>query len=409
MLSRNSSRFGIYQDSIVLSLFYASIVLFTSVVYAENRYQFGEYDIEDNPRTHLRIRHTMKGDIKEPFATLTNLCNLTASFVILVFTYFHGKIIHPGVYFTIALITVLAALSWGHHSVGSIANSWQHHGDKFGMYMVLVWSGCYNGFTLFRTFSPSHNLLLYKISSILVFVTGHVGVMYIIVNQGEYGAVDVLIPLGFVAFGPTFVISWKQIYSGLNRYRLIRSFALALYNTMTPVFIIGLGYLYQLKAEGVKVCNENCYDHEYDDFYIERRAFYDMFHGIWHYMCGIGLSLLVSLQADQIQGPQLNIRCNCTRYSQHLLLWMHVTLMLILRFTLTTGQQLRTAILIISPITIITTSVMLCIRVKEVMHDNHILKACKIPQTPGTTPPNKEQDEVSIGSDDSIIEIELRS
>ena len=253
MLSRNSSRFGIYQDSIVLSLFYASIVLFTSVVYAENRYQFAEYDLNDNPRTHLRIRHTMKGDIREPFATLTNLCNLTASFVIIIFTYFHGKMIHPGVYFTIALITVLAALSWGHHSLGSVTGSWQHNGDKFGMYMVFVWSGCYNGFTLFRTFSPSHNLLLYKISSIIVFVAGHVGVMYIIVNQGEYGAINILIPLGFFAFTPTFVISWRQIYSGIKKYRLVKSFGLAAYNTMTPVFIIGLGFMYQLKAEAVKV------------------------------------------------------------------------------------------------------------------------------------------------------------
>ena len=66
MLSRNITRFGIQKDAILVSLLFASAAMFGSAVYAEYRYNTAVFDIGEG--VHKLIRHSMVGDIKEPFA-----------------------------------------------------------------------------------------------------------------------------------------------------------------------------------------------------------------------------------------------------------------------------------------------------------------------------------------------------
>ena len=396
MLSRNTARFGIQKDAILLTLLFASLAMFGSVLYAEYRYQTAVFEIGEG--VHKRIRHSMVGTIKEPFATSTNVCHAATTFTITAFTYYHGKPLHPGVYISFGLTLVLAALSWGHHSLGSINGSWQHNGDRYGMYAVLAWLTCFNGFTLYSTFCPSKNRVLYTIAGFITFIIGQFMVMYVIVNQKEYDAHGILIALGFAAFTPTFIVGWRQTYTAFTRFRLIKSFVYAGYTTMTPVLLIGLGFLYQLYAEDRKQCDdERCYNDTYNDLFIERRSQYDMFHGVWHYFSAMCIALLICLQADQVQGKQLAFSCNKSQVFQHIILWFTVGLYVILYITITTAKQLRIAIIIYNPILCIILFVLLYIRVKETR---------KVLQNPKNIPTTTSPDDVSVnGSDEGMIEI----
>tara|TARA_B100000767_G_scaffold268080_1_gene287759 strand:+ start:1025 stop:2227 length:1203 start_codon:yes stop_codon:yes gene_type:complete len=396
MLSRNTARFGIQKDAILLTLLFASLAMFGSVLYAEYRYQTAVFEIGEG--VHKRIRHSMVGTIKEPFATSTNVCHAATTFTITAFTYYHGKQLHPGVYISFGLTLVLAALSWGHHSLGSINGSWQHNGDRYGMYAVFAWLTCFNGFTLYSTFCPSKNRTLYTIAGIITFIIGQVAVIYVIVNQKEYDANDMLISLGFAAFTPTFIIGWRQTYTAFTRYRLIKSFVYAVYTTMTPVLLIGLAFLYQLYAEDRKQCDdERCYNDTYNDLFIERRSQYDMFHGVWHYFSALTVALLICLQTDQIQGKQLGFSCKKSQVFQHIILWITVGFYGILYFTVTTAKQLRVSIIIYTPILCVILFVLLYVRVKET---RKILPKSQAITT--TTAP----DDVSVnGSDEGMIEI----
>ncbi|AET42384.1 hypothetical protein EXVG_00424 [Emiliania huxleyi virus 202] len=399
MLSRNPARFGIQKDAILLTLLFASLAMFGSVLYAEYRYQTAVFDIGDG--VHKRIRHSMVGDIKEPFATPTNVCHTATTFTLTAFTYYHGKPLHPGIYMSFGLTLVLAALSWGHHSLGSVTGTWQHNGDKYGMYAVFAWITCFNGFTLYSTFCPSKNHTLYTIAGIVVFILGQFSIMYIIVNQRKYNVTQMLITLGFTAFTPTFIVGWRQTYTAFTRYRKIKSFIYAGYSTLTPVLLIGMGFLYQLYAEDRKQCDdERCYNEIYNDLFIERRSQYDMFHGVWHYFSALTVALLICLQADQIQGKQLAFSCNISQVFQHIILWFTVGFYGILYFTLTTAKQLRIAIMVYTPILCILLFILLYVRVKETQNI--------IPKPPviiTTTDP----DDISVnGSEEGIVEITTR-
>ena len=393
MLSRNITRFGIQKDAILVSLLFASAAMFGSAVYAEYRYNTAVFDIGEG--VHKRIRHTMVGDIKEPFAAPTNVCHVATTFTLTVFTYYHGKPLHPGVYVSFGLTLVLAALSWGHHSIGSIRGSWQHNGDKYGMFAVFAWLTCFNGFTMYTTFSPSKNNVLYTIAGCIVFIIGQFAVMYFIVNQGNYDVTGILITLGFTAFTPTVIVSWRQTYTAFRSYRVLKSFVYAVYTTMTPVLLIGLGFMYQLYAEDRKQCDdERCYNDIYNDMFIERRSQYDMFHGVWHYFSALTVALLVCLQADQVQGKHLSIIYKKSIVFQHVLLWLTAGVYLVLFFTLNTAKQLRTAILVYNPFLILCLSILLYVRIKDTQKTQTIQPTTAIPDDTSTN-----------GSDSAMIEI----
>ncbi|AHA54827.1 hypothetical protein EhV222 [Emiliania huxleyi virus 86] len=393
MLSRNITRFGIQKDAILVSLLFASAAMFGSAVYAEYRYNTAVYDIGEG--VHKRIRHTMVGDIKEPFATPTNVCHVATTFTLTVFTYYHGKPLHPGVYVSFGLTLVLAALSWGHHSIGSVTGTWQHNGDKYGMFAVFAWLTCFNGFTLYTTFSPSKNNVLYTIAGCIVFIIGQFAVMYCIVNQRKYDVTTILITLGFTAFTPTVIVSWRQTYTAFRSYRVLKSFVYAVYTTMTPVLLIGLGFMYQLYAEDRKQCDdERCYNDIYNDMFIERRSQYDMFHGVWHYFSALTVALLICLQADQVQGKHLSIIYKKSIVFQHVLLWLTAGVYLVLFFTLNTAKQLRTAILVYNPFLILCLSILLYVRIKDTQKPQTIQPTTAIPDDTSTN-----------GSDSAMIEI----
>ena len=364
MLSRNIERFGIQHDALLICFLLENVAVFGCAIYSEYRYNTEEHILSG----HFAILYKFYGDIKEPFATSTNICHFSTSFAITIFTYFHGKYLHPGIYVSMTLSTILAALSWAYHSTGSLIGSWQHHGDRYAMFAILTWLTAFNCITLYNTFSPIHTSILTKLVGLVTFFGGQIAMSCIIIDQREFATESILLTLGFTAFTPTALISWRQTYCSFGKYKLIKSFIYSVYTTMTPVLVFGLGYMYQRHAESLRRCT-GCilYNPDYYDVNTEQMSKYDMFHGVWHYLSSLCIALIACLQADQVQGTIPTIKVTLTRIFPHIFLWGVMFTFLVLFYEVNAAKQLRDSVLAISSITSLGLCIVLYFRTKEVL------------------------------------------
>ena len=246
--------------------------------------------------------------------------------------------------------------------------------DRYGMFATFTWMTAFN-YVPCLTFFPVQTSFLTKILGVITLIGGQIAMVVIIINEWEYISNEILLKLGFTAFTPTFLITWRQTYHTFGRYKFLKSFIYAAYTTMTPVLVFGLAYLYQAHGESIRKCH-GCIRNN-PDYYavnIEQINRYDMFHGVWHYLTGLCIALLVCLQADQIQGKVQIMRCTKTRIFPHITLWITMCVYLAPFYTVKL-QQLRLAILIISPVTILLVSIQLYFRSKQVLFDIAIIIA----------------------------------
>lgn len=288
--------------------------------------------------------------IKEPFATMCNLCYIVSGFSYFVVQFLSGGAMPEQTYGLGVMLLLEGAASFAFHRDGSRTQTWAHQADRFGMYIqftycaCVVWNGAYHALRGQPVQPRSFCSLVTNFAALFC-------VFFFLVQQAEYEAMPLLIGCGFVIWGVNLVSlsllharatsalevqTFSQTLSKLDtkldtvsravtrrgagrqrsrrklssaQVRLLRAFAMvALPSTATQLFALGIGFWCNMLSDEAKVSVVRGARLPFDEAVLQRQR-HDMLHGTWHFLTAVPINTtgycLINALSGRFDQPEM--------------------------------------------------------------------------------------------------------